>query len=451
MKLPARPSLDALIRQAQNPTNLVALTYVVENGIRLVSSLVLTRLLVPEAYAIMGLVTSLAFVTTMLTDVGFQAFMLRHERLSERAFRDAMWTTRFLRSCLLGLFFFSIADPLGTWLQKPESIFALQVFSITFFLDGLVPISNITALIDNRLRNYCIIDIVMSISNFAIGFLWASIDPNIYSLIYAALVSQVMRVALFRILLPDSFLVWEIEFPIIRDVIKFGRYIVGSSVITIVILQVDKLGLSRVMETDRLGAYFLAAAIAAIPRGLVGAISSKSLYPSYSRFASQNESFDSTELYKSREVLDKLFPVSCVLGYFLAPWLVSILYDSRYLEAGIFLSILFFGFIPLMWNSAINEFLVVSGWTSTPFKANVIRLTWVFAAALPFLFFEKVMVFLVMMAFTEFVAYFYLLIRMKGLGVIRLKNEVFCIGFALTSMIIFGISSLWSLEVFPYR
>lgn len=449
MKLSVKVSLGALMRHSQSPTNLVAITYAIENGIRLVSSLVLTRLLAPEAYAVIGLVTSLAFVITMLTDVGFQAFMLRHERLSERAFRDAMWTTRFLRSCLLGILFFSVADPLGTWLQKPEAIFALQIFSITFFLDGLVPISNITALIDNRLRNYCIIDILMSISNLAIGFLWAWLYPNIYSLIYAALVSQIFRVLLFRILLPDSFLVWAIDFAMIKDLLVFGRYIIGSSMITIVILQVDKIGLSRVIETDRLGAYFLAAAIAAIPRGLASAISSKSLYPAYSRFAAKNDKYDSSEFYKSRKVLDKVFSIACFFGFFISTWLIQFFYDPRYFEAGIFLSILFFGCIPLLWNSAINDFLIVSGLTSTTFKTNVVRLAWVLAVALPFLLYQGPMSFLTLLAFTEFVAYIYLIFKIKRLGIIRLRNEIFCIGFALISIIVFGLSLLRSFEIFP--
>jgi lipopolysaccharide exporter len=449
MKLSAKGSFGALIRRSQGPTNLVAITYAIENGIRLVSSLVLTRLLAPEAYAVMGLVTSLAFVITMLTDVGFQAFMLRHERLNERAFRDAMWTTRFLRSCLLGILFFSVADPLGAWLQKPEAIFALQIFSITFFLDGLVPISNITALIDNRLRNYCIIDILLSISNLAISFLWAWLYPNIYSLIYAALVSQIIRIFLFRIFLPDSFLVWAVDFATIKDIIVFGRYIIGSSIITIVILQVDKIGLSRVIETDRLGAYFLAAAIAAIPRGLVNAISSKSLYPAYSKFAARSEMYDPSEFYNSRKFLDKLFSMGCLFGFFVSTWLIEFFYDPRYFEAGLFLSLLFFGCIPLLWTSAINDFLIVSGWTSTTFKTNVVRLAWVLAVALPFLLYQGPMSFLTLMAFTEFLAYIYLLLKIKRLGIIRLRNEIFCIGFALISIILFGFSTLRSFEVFP--
>ncbi len=449
MKLSAKVSISALIRHSQSPTNLVAITYVFENGIRLVSSLILTRLLAPEAYAVIGLVTSLAFVITMITDVGFQAFMLRHERLSEQAFRDAMWTTRFLRSCILGILFFSLAAPIGGWLEKPETVFALQIFSITFLIEGLTPISNITGLIDNRLRRYCMIDISMSISGLLIGFLWAWFYPTIYSLVYASLISQFIRVVLFRIFLKDSFLVWVFDLKAIKDVLKFGRYIVASSVITVFIIQIDKLGLARVIETDRLGAYFLAANIAAIPRGLSGAIASKSLYPSYSRFAAKRDKHDSGEFYKSRMVLDKLFAIACLLGFFISTFLISFIYDSRYSEAGIFLSILLFGLIPLMWNSAINEFLVVSGWTLTTLKANVVRLVWVLAVALPFLFYERPMIFLILMALTEFVAYFYLLGRLKRLGIIRWRNEVFCIGFALISIIMFGFSWSLTLQISP--
>jgi lipopolysaccharide exporter len=440
MKNAIRHLMSSFVRQSQTPTNLVAVSYIVQNGIRLASTLVLTRLLAPEAYAIIGLVASLAFVVTMLTDVGFQAFMLRHERLGERAFHDTMWTIRLLRSCLLSILFFCLADTLGIWLEKPEAIFALRIFSLTFIIEGLVPISNITGLAGDRIKDYCIVDMGVAFCNLITCVAFALIDPSSYSLVYAGLATSFCKVILFRIFLPDSFLVWSFDFKIFKDVLTFGRYIIASSAITLIILQIDKIGLLKLLDSDRLGAYFLAVSIAMVPRGLASAIASKSLYPTYSRTGAEVGKFDARELYASRRFLDKLFPAGCLLGLFLAPWIVSILYDPRYSEVATFLGLLLFGLIPFIWNMAINEFLVARGWTSTTFKSNVVRLMWILAVALPFLIQGRVMLFLIAMGFTEYCAYLYLSYRIFKIGFGRVKEELFCVFFAIFSIVIFIFS-----------
>ena len=47
---------------------------------RLVSNLIIARILSPEDFAIMGLATSIVFAMNMLTDGGFRAFILRDAR-----------------------------------------------------------------------------------------------------------------------------------------------------------------------------------------------------------------------------------------------------------------------------------------------------------------------------------------------------------------------------------
>ena len=146
-------SRSFLKQQIANPTILVGSTFVVQNGIKLISTLVLTRLLVPEAYGIMGILTSVAFAVSLLTDVGLQAFMLRHKDIDSKYFRDAMWTIRLLRSLSLAAIFFVLAGPIASWLDKPQALAALRIFSLSFVLDGLVPMSSITALSDGKIAH----------------------------------------------------------------------------------------------------------------------------------------------------------------------------------------------------------------------------------------------------------------------------------------------------------
>ena len=407
-----------------NPTILVGATFVTQNIIRLISTIILTRLLVPEAYGIMGILTSVAFAVGMLTDVGLQAFMLRHKDINTKYFRDAMWTIRFLRSLALAAVFFALAGPVASWLDKPEALMALRMFSLSFIIDGVMPISSITALIDGRIARYCIVDILHTVLGLTITFGLALLSPDIYTLVYSMLIASSFRVIMFRYFLPGSFLVWQLDLSLIKQVVSFGRYIVASSAITLVIMQLDKIIMSRALDINSLGIYYLALNIAMIPHGLASSVAVKSLYPLYAR-SWQIPNFDMRGLfYSSRKHIDLTFIAGCLAIFALSGIIISILYDYRYAAAETYLQILIIGVAPLMSNMAINEFLVSKGITSTTLSTNIVRLAWLATGVLVAIWLLGPMEFLIAVSLTEYFAYCFLMIRLKRLNLLVWHKEV---------------------------
>ena len=416
-------SRSFLKQQIANPTILVGATFVVQNGIKLIGTLVLTRLLVPEAYGIMGILTSVAFAVSMLTDVGLQAFMLRHKDIDTKYYRDAMWTIRFLRSLALATIFFVLAGPIASWLDKPQALAALRIFSLSFVLDGLVPISSITALSDGKIAHYCLVDILHTLIGLIVTLGLALIRPDIYTLVYSLLITSAIRVILFRLMLPDSFLVWQFDMTLVKQVLSFGRYIVASSAITLVIMQLDKIIMSRALDINSLGTYYLALNLAMIPQGLSGSIAVKSLYPLYAR-SWQIPNFDMRGLlYSSRKFIDFLYIGGCLAIFALSSVIISVMYDPRYAAANTYLQILIIGTAPYMANNAINEFLVSKGITSTTLSANVVRLTWLVTGVPLAILFLGPIEFLLAISLTEYFAYTFLAIRLKQLDLVMWRQE----------------------------
>ena len=440
-------SLSYLKQQMANPTILVGSTFVVQNGIKLISTLVLTRLLVPQAYGIMGILTSVAFAVSLLTDVGLQAFMLRHKDIDSKYFRDAIWTIRFLRSLSLAALFFVLADPIASWLEKPQALAALRIFSLSFLLDGLVPISCITALSDGKIARYCLVDILHTLIGFIVTLGLALISPDIYTLVYSLLIASAIRVILFRLMLPDSFLVWQLDLPLVREVLSFGRYIVASSAITLVIMQIDKIAMSKALDINTLGIYFLALNIAMIPRGLSESIATKSLYPLYARSLKIPDYDMRSLLYSSRKYIDICFIAGCLAVFALSEIIISFLYDDRYAAAETYLQILIIGVAPSMANVAVNHFLVSKGMISTTFSTNLVRLIWLAISAPISIWLFGPKEFLIAVSLTEYIAYGFLIIRLKQFDLLIWRKEalialllIFCQVIAFVTYTIDGIN-----------
>ena len=439
----SRTKLKSLLA---DPTILVGSTFIVQNLIRLISTIILTRLLVPEAYGLLGILTSVAFAVTMLTDVGFQAFMLRHKDIDTKYFRDAMWTIRFLRSLALTCGFFLLAGPVANFLGKPEVLGALQLFSLSFIIDGVMPISSITALSDGKIARYCLMDILHTVVGLMITLGLALVSPDIYTLVYSMLIASSFRVFMFRFFLSDSFLVWQLDLPLVREVLSFGRYIVASSAITLIIIQIDKITMSKALDINTLGIYFLALNIAMIPRGLSGSIGMKSLYPLYAKSWKTPGHDMRGLLYSSRQYIDLSFIGSCLAVFALSGIIISVLYDNRYAAAATYLQILIIGVAPCMATVAINEFLVSKGITSTTLSTNLVRLLWLAAAAPLAIWLLGPTKFLIAVSLTEYFAYGFLIMRLKQFDLLIWQKEVpiglsliFCLIVAFVTYIQNGI------------
>lgn len=95
-------------------------TQVAGTGVKLASTLVLTRLLAPEAYALLG--TAMVVLTTLewLSDFGVTPALVRHPRGSERGWLLVGWQANFRRGVILTLIAVACATPLAAFYRQPE-------------------------------------------------------------------------------------------------------------------------------------------------------------------------------------------------------------------------------------------------------------------------------------------------------------------------------------------
>src|SRR4051812_12082514 len=180
-----------LLAMAASRTGVLALTAVGTLVVRTLSSMVLTRLLKPYDFGIVGIITSVFYVVTMITDLGFQAFLVRHERTTDRHFRDVIWTIHAKRGA--GLFVaVAVASPLIAWgFGKPVVALPLAVASATFLINGVASLSMMTALRCEKTRELSLLDFGLQIFQTIVGLLLALWWRNAWAIIAVMLVQSV--------------------------------------------------------------------------------------------------------------------------------------------------------------------------------------------------------------------------------------------------------------------
>ena len=71
--------------------------------IRLGSNLALTRILVPELFGMMAIVTAIRLGIYMCSEIGLKVSVIRHENGEEPGFLNTAWTMQVIRGGLLWL------------------------------------------------------------------------------------------------------------------------------------------------------------------------------------------------------------------------------------------------------------------------------------------------------------------------------------------------------------
>lgn len=342
------------------------------NMLRIVSSMVLTRLLDASAFGIVGLLTSVTYVLTMLSDVGFLAFIVRHEDADDKRFLNQVWTLRLIRSVLLALLMLSLAWPVAGFVGQPEMGPVLAVWSVTFIIEGFSSLVFATGLRNNELKKLSLLDLLIAVLQLVISAALCAWLRSYWGLVIAGIMTAVIKTILTYGMFPDARRRFTFDRQRASELWRFSRFIAWSSALTVVVTQIDKLIFARLMPIQTFGLFTIAASLAYAPAAINASFAEKLLFPALAR-----EKHDRRGVfYRKRRpiVWPYAFAVGGLIGS--APLVVEILYDPRYRDAAGFIQILAIATLMTMGTAAANQALIASNRTSYMLYANLGRAAW---------------------------------------------------------------------------
>jgi len=401
----------------------LALNTVAINALRIVSTVCLTRLLAPEVYGITGVIMSVFYMITMVTELGFQPYVVRHERSNEPDFLSAVFTIHAIRGGLLAATGLLLAWPLSLLLQKPALAAPLAICSLTFVIDGHVSLHQLRALRDGKIQRYSLIDLIGSISQTLAAIALAFLLHNVWAIVGSMFVASLVRLLIGYALFPGSPLTYRVDRDIISDMWRFSRVMAVSSMLTLLITQVDKLGLARILPLSQFGIYVIAASLAAAPTVFAFNYASAVVYPAVA--ASWREGTSIADAYYrswGRFFYLYAFGGGALIG--IADLLVRLLYDPRYAAAATYLSILAISTAFAMVTRGMESLQVASGRQRFALEANVLRLTLLVSGGLIALALHKAIVLIVALGLLEPCVYCFGLVRIGRRHQLRWMREL---------------------------
>jgi len=328
----------------------------VQKCMQLISNLILARILFPEAFGLMAIASVFLLGISMFSDMGIHPAIIQSKRGREQEFLETAWTIKVIRGFCICAASCVLAYPVSIIYQEPILFPLLCVLSITAILQGVSSTRIASLNRDMEFKRIVLIDLARDLLTPLITIALALWLQSVWALAFGSITGNFLRAVLSHTMLPGHQHRLRIDRQAAGDIIRFGKWILlattanfiggnGMPLIQGYLVSMQVLGLLTIAKT-------FVGALDELAAKLVSSVG----FPAMSHVARECPDKFPAVIRKIRTVTN-LVAVPCfLLLSTVASWMIELLYDSRYTEAGFFLSIMAvngaLGFMQLLYQSA---------------------------------------------------------------------------------------------------
>lgn len=356
-------ALDHLREKLSSSTAVKSALWVVFGNIgsqviRLISNLILTRLLFPEVFGLMVIVYTVIIGLGQLSDVGLREGVVNSNRVNEKKFLETAWTMNILRAAFMAFFAILLADPVARFYGNDILSPMLVCIAFLTFISGFKSIS--LYVYDKRLelKTQVIMEVGVQVVGILVTIVWAWHSPSVWALVAGHAVATVLEVVLSFLLFDGRITKMSLEMTSVKQLFGFGKWIVISSSISYITVQGDKLIMGKFLTFGELGKYSIAATWSSIVALFSVSLSARILHPYFKKALEKKSGFNS--IARLRNLLNGLYMAICVCLALIGDKLIVFLYDERYVEAGWMLQILALGQVGRSLSETLRPFLMAA-------------------------------------------------------------------------------------------
>jgi O-antigen/teichoic acid export membrane protein len=306
--------------------------------VRFGGNLILWRLLFEEAFGVMALATVFMTGLQMFSDVGIGPSLIQNRR-EDDSFVNTAWTLQIIRGVLIWAVACAGAYPLAQFYEQPVLLEVIPVVGFTAVINGFNSSNIFGEQRQVELRRVALLDLGSQLVATLAMVAWALVHPSVWALAVGGIVGSCLKMAGSHRCLPGrrNRLRWEPD--AVGALVRFGRWIFLSTILTFFALQSDRLVFGKLVPIAVLGVYSIAQIYATLPSQLSAHVVGTVVFPALSRErhagADMHASFRQVRL---PILMGAAFLVACLVAG--GPTLIAFLYDARAADAGWIIQIL---------------------------------------------------------------------------------------------------------------
>jgi len=337
-----RPSLA---RRSMNAAMWAGGSHVLAQVIRLAGNLILTRLLLPEAFGLMAVISTLLMALNLVSDIGSGTVIVQSQRGTEEGFLNTAWTLQIMRGfaiwgcgvlLAIGVEFGQTQHWFreGTVYDDERLPLLLAVATFTMVVQGFSSFNAKLAERKLELRRIAAIEFGVQLASIAVMVVGAILTGSIWALIAGGMVTAALKCLASHTLLSGPPLRLRLEREALKELVGKGKWVLVSSVLGFVAMNGDRMLLGGLIDSTTLGLYSIAFGLSSIATGAISSILARVVFPAFSEVVRDRPEQLQTTYRKFQQSADAVIGLLAGFMFVAAELVIDVLYDPRYHDAG---------------------------------------------------------------------------------------------------------------------
>ncbi len=336
-------------------------------GIRFISGIILARLLKPEDYGCIGMLSIFMVISSSFIDCGFASALIQKKRPTQEDY-STIFFFNLAMSLLMYAILFLFAPTIARFYQISLLSSVLRVQGLSLIIDSLSSVQFNQLKKNFRFKKITIVSLVASVTSLTIciflaykGFgVWALVSMNLMSTIIPAIIYWTTN-KWFPLLVfsKDSF----------RELFKFGSFMFLSHLVNQFGSKLSQLMIGKIYSPAVLGYYTKASSTENLASHSISSVLSQITYPLYAEVQDDKVLLGNMIKRLTQTIAFITFPLLSLLMIIAKP-IFLLLYSERWLPSVPYFQVLCFCGIAICLQSintqsiaAIGKSRAMFGWT----------------------------------------------------------------------------------------
>jgi PST family polysaccharide transporter len=295
---------------------------IVQQILQFVISVLLARLLTPEAFGLVGMIFIFTGFASMFSDGGFGAALVQAESIEERHRSSVFWLNVLIGLVLTGIVI--LAAPWVAWFYGEPTLEPLTVVIAFQFIIGAL--SNVHTSLFRRemdFKKITIVQILAKIVSGIVGIALALSGYGVWSLVWQGLMSSAANVA--SVWTISS---WRPQFLFrknaIQELLRFSGNLLGFNLVNYWTRSADDLLIGKFVGSAGLGIYTKAYGLMLLPVRQITSVISDVMFPALSRIQNDIDRVRRVYLRANRIIGFVTIPMMCGLMAVAHPFVLAL-------------------------------------------------------------------------------------------------------------------------------
>ncbi len=352
---------DGLRARALRGTAYTFLGFGAQQFLRLLSNLVLTRLLFPEAFGLMALVMVVLTGLQMFSDTGINTSIVQNKRGDDPAFLGTAWSVQIGRGVLLWGLTLALALPMAAFYDQPQLAALLPVAGFSMVILGFQSMRIATANRHLALGRLTALELGSQALGIAVMVMLAFALQTVWALVIGTLVTGAAKTTLSHLILPGPRDQARWDKSAFSELFHFGKYIFLGSIAGFAVNNADRAVLGKFITIGELGIYNIGFFMASVPLMVCFQLGTRVLMPVCSKTPPGQSADNFRKVRLARAGLSAGLVALGLLFAVSGEWVIDLLYSDTYALAGPVMVLLSLTYLPTLVLNAYGSILLAAG------------------------------------------------------------------------------------------